>query len=56
MCATIESNLREMTETSDTVKELVKKASRESIMAKSEGNAMSNKREHEFAGAVKNRI
>ncbi|KAL3134305.1 hypothetical protein ABBQ38_006567 [Trebouxia sp. C0009 RCD-2024] len=56
MCATIESKLRKMTETSNSVKELVKRASRESRLAKSKCNGMSNKREHEFAGAVKDRI
>ncbi|KAL3146982.1 hypothetical protein ABBQ38_014950 [Trebouxia sp. C0009 RCD-2024] len=55
MCATIESNLREMTETSSSVKELVKRASRESRLANNNGDGMYNKREHEFAGAIKER-
>lgn len=55
MCATIESNLREMTDNTKSVRELVKKVSQQRVAANSDGSDMSNEREHEFVGAVKER-
>lgn len=56
MSGTIETNIREMVEINDGIRQLVQRVSKESIATVSNNGNGSGRVDHEFAGAVEEEI